>query len=93
MTCKTCLNQYIVSNTDYFRYSWNNYKCNERKYVRGKACLEEHLFEDFNIEGHNGFLHDVLVTLIDKTDGKNPIKQEQYWRHTLNTLVAYSRWG
>ena len=89
LTCKTCLKQYVGSTTDCFRYRWNNYKCNDRKYARGEACFQEHLFEHFNSEGHNGFLHDVSVTLIDKTDAKNPIKREHYWRHTLKTLAPY----
>ena len=70
LTCKTCLKQYVGSTTDCSRYRWNNYKCNDRKNARGKACLQEHLFEHFNSEGHNGFLLDVSVTLIDKTDAK-----------------------
>ena len=89
LTCKTCLKQYVGSTTDCSRYRWNNYKCNDRKNARGKACLQEHLFEHFNSEGHNGFLHDVSVTLIDKTDTKNPIKREHYWRHTLKTLAPH----
>ena len=70
MTCKTCLKQYVGSTTDCSRYRWNNYKCNDKKNARGKACLQEHLFEHFNSEGYNGFLLDVSVTLIDKTDAK-----------------------
>ena len=27
--------------------------------------------------------------MIDKTDGKNPIKQKHYWRHTLQTLAPH----
>ena len=79
LTCKTCLKQYVGSTTDCFRYRWNNYKCNDRKFARGEACLQEYFFEHFNSEGHNGFLHDVLVTLNDKTDAKNSIKREHYW--------------
>ena len=74
LTCKTCLKQYVGSTPDCFRYPWNNYKCNCRKYARGEACLQKRLFEHFNNEGHNGFLHDSSVTLIDKTDAKYPIK-------------------
>ena len=70
LTCKTCLKQYVGSTPDCFRYPWNNYKCNCRKYARGEACLQKRLFEHFNNEGHSGFLHDVSVTLIDKTDAK-----------------------
>ena len=89
LTYKTCFKQYVGSTTDCFRYRWNNYKCNDRKNARGGACLQEHLFEHYNSEGHNVFLHDVSVTLIDKTDGKNPIKREHYWRNTLKTLVPH----
>ena len=28
--------------------------------------------------GHNGFLNNVSITLIDKADGKNPKKREDY---------------
>ena len=55
----------------------------ENMHAGGEACLQEHLFEHFNREGHNGFLNDVSVALFDKTDAKNPIKRENYWRHTL----------
>ena len=86
LICKTCLKQYVVGSTRAcFRYRWNNYKCNDRKYSRGEASLQEHLFEHFNSEEHNGFLHDASVTLIDKTDGKNPAKRE----HTLKTLAPH----
>ena len=37
LTCKTCLKQYVGSTTDFFRYRWNNYKCNHRKIARGEA--------------------------------------------------------
>ena len=74
LTRKTCIKQYVGSTTDCFRYCWINY---DKKYVKGEVCLREHLFEHFNSEGHNGFLHDVSVILIDKTDEKNPIKQVQ----------------
>ena len=51
--------------------------------------MQEHLFEHFNSEGHNGFLPDVSVTLMDKTDVKDPIKPEHYWRHTLKYLAPH----
>ena len=39
--------------------------------------------------GHNGFLNYVSVTLIDKTDGKNPKNREDYWRTTLKTCSTF----
>ena len=40
-------------------------------------------YEHFNLSGHAGFLNEVSLTLIDKTDHKNPTKREHYWIHTL----------
>ena len=34
---------------------------------------------------YSGFLHDVSVTLIDKTDPSCPTKREDYWIDTLKT--------
>ena len=34
--------------------------------------MQEHLFEHFKSEGHSGFLGNVSITIIDKTDGKDP---------------------
>ena len=42
-----------------------------------------------NIFWHNGFLHDVSDTLIDKTDKRNPVKREHYWQHTLKTSAPH----
>ena len=87
LTCKTCSKQYTGETTDEFRFRWNNYKSNDRKFQRGERCMQEHLFEHFYSEGHNGFLEDVSVTLIDKTDGRDPKKREFYWMRTLKTLA------
>ena len=47
--------------------------------------MQRHLYEHFNLPGHSGFLNDVSVTLIDKTDPKDPTKQEDYWINTFKT--------
>ena len=39
--------------------------------------------------GHNGFLNDVSITFIDKTDPTDPLRREDYWRQTLKTVVSY----
>ena len=79
ITCKTCSKQYTVETTDQSRLRWNNYKSNDRKFKRRKLCMQEHLHSD----GHNGFLEDVTITLIDKTDGKDPKNRENYWMKML----------
>ena len=47
--------------------------------------MQRHLYEYFNLPGQAGFLNDASVTLIDKTDPKDPTKRDDYWNHTLNT--------
>ena len=39
--------------------------------------------------GHNGFLNNVSITLIDKTDGKNPKIRADYWRRPLKTFSPF----
>ena len=36
-----------------------HYKSNDRKYLIGDPCMQEHIFEHFNSEGHAGFLENV----------------------------------
>ena len=38
------------------------------------------------LEGHTEFF-DVSITLIDKTDGSNPTKRENYWMQTLKAFA------
>ena len=47
------------------------------------------LFEYFSSNDHNGFSEDCTITLIDKTDGFDPTRREEYWRRVLKT-VKYS---
>ena len=85
ITCNGCLKQYVGQTVDEFRYRWNNYKDNARKFERGEQCMQRHLYEHFNLPDHSGFFNDVSVTLIDKTDPTDPTKREDYWIHTLKT--------
>ena len=85
LTCKKCLKQNVGQTVDNFRSRWNNYKDNARKHERGQHCMQKHLYEHFDLPGHTGFLKDVTVTLIDKTDPRNPTEREDYWIHTLKT--------
>ena len=72
-----------------FRFRWNNYKCNDRKYTRNEDCFQEHLFRHFHGGEHTCFLENVNITLTDKTDGQNPKKREDYWRRTLKTYALF----
>ena len=46
-------------------------------------------FEHFSSNDHNGFLEDFSITLIDKTDGSDPTRREEYWRRVLKTVTPY----
>ena len=85
ITCNRCLKQYVGQTVDEFRYRWNNYKDNAKKFESGEHCEQRHLYEHFNLPGYSGFLNDVYVTLIHKTDTKYPTKREDYWIHILKT--------
>ena len=88
-TCKICNKQYTGQTTDSFRSTWNKYKSKSRKFDRNEKCMQEYLYSHFESEGHNGFLEDVSIALIDKTDGSDPTKREKFWMHTLKTLAPY----
>ena len=49
--------------------------------------MQEHLFELFTSESHSGCLGNVSITLIDKTDGKDPKRRENYWMRTPKTYA------
>ena len=83
ITCNRCPKQYLGQTVDEFRHRWNNYKDNAKKFERNEHCKQRHLYEHFNLAGHSGFLNDAYVTLIDKTDPKNPTQREDHRIHTL----------
>ena len=49
--------------------------------------MQEHFFTHFSMAGHDGFLNDVSITFIDKTDPSDPLRKEDYSRQTLKTMV------
>ena len=51
--------------------------------------MQLELFEHFADDDHNCFLNDCSITLIDKTDGSDPKRREEYWRKVLKTVVPY----
>ena len=43
LMCKICCKQYVGQTVDIFRSRWNNHKSNDRKYLVGDPCLQEHI--------------------------------------------------
>ena len=52
---------------------------------REEHYMQRHLYEHFALPRHSGFLHDVSITLIKKTDPSCPTKREDYWIDILKT--------
>ena len=71
-TCNKCKVQYVGKTVDDFHLRWNNYKDNNRKYLKEESCMQQNLFEHFSSGDHNSFLDDLSIIFIDKTDPKDP---------------------
>ena len=81
--------QHLGTTTDRFLLIWGNYKDNDTKAERGEEHMQPELFEHFHSEKHNVFLQDSSITLIDKTNGSDPTRREEYWRVVLKTVAPY----
>ena len=87
LKCRVYNKQYVGETTDAFRLSWNNYKDDDIKFQRNESCMQQHLYKHFYSEGCNGFLGNVSISFINKTDDFQPKKMENYWMRTLKTLA------
>ena len=84
-SCRTCGKKNTGKTTNHFRYRWNNYKMEARKAEIGhmENVKEKFLRSHFLQDDHKGFLEDVEVRLIDKTQGFDHTKREYYWMGTF----------
>ena len=48
LTCQTRSKQYPGQTADNFRITWNNSKWNDKKFLRGHPCFQEHIFKHLN---------------------------------------------
>ena len=64
--------QYVGKTVDEFRLRWNNYKMNDKSFLKCQTCMQQHLFKQFVSEGHCSLLEDVTIIFIDKIDPKDP---------------------
>ena len=51
-----------------------------------ESCKQQFFQNHFLQDEHHGFLKDVEVVLINKTQACDPFKKEYYWLKTLKTL-------
>ena len=89
LACNKCKKQYTGETNDNIRGRWNNCKSKSKGFKRTEKCIQEHLYKHFESEGRTEILDDISITLIDKTDGSDPTKRENYWMQTLKTFAPY----
>ena len=63
------------------------FKSNDRKYLVDGPCMQEFIFERFNSKKVIQVFWRISVIFTDKTDSQNPENTENYWIHTLKTMV------
>ena len=70
--------KYTGKTTARFRHRWNNCKMEARKAGSGdmENVTQKFLQSYFLQDDHKGFLEDVEVRLIDKTQGSDPTRRE-----------------
>ena len=59
----------------------------KEKLKNGEGCIQRCLHEHLLSEGHNGFINEVKIISIDKTDPSDPSRREAFWRTKLKTLA------
>ena len=89
LACNQCRKLDVGQTVERFCFRWKNYKCNCRNHAKGESVKQQYLYDHFMLEDHTQFVNDASITFIDKTDPTDPLKREQYWRHTLKTLVPH----
>ena len=63
---------------------------NNRKHLRLESCVQEHLFENFNEEGHHVFSEDISMTFINKAEPLEPLKRKNYLKSILKSMAPLS---
>ena len=79
---------YVGNTIDHFRSRWTNCKSDARKAGSGnmKNVKQKFLQSHFLQRDLKGFLKDVEVRLVDKTQASDPTRREFYWMRILWTL-------
>ena len=68
LTCRICLKQYVGQTVESSEIDRTTINSTIEKYLNRQPCFQEHIFEHFNGDNQSGFLENISVTFIDKTD-------------------------
>ena len=72
--------QFVGSTTDKFRGRWKITRKTIRKPKEERNICSQ-LFLSIVLE--------TIITVIDKTDGSDPTRKEEYWRRVLKIVTPY----
>ena len=86
LECTVCGVQYVGSTCTPFRLRFNNYKACSRKFNSGASVAQAEFFRHFTEEGHQGFLKDISVKIIDRLTGGNRMR-ESFWQYRLDCFT------
>ena len=62
--------QDVEKSVDSFRLRWNDYKKNNRKFLSGEVCMQQHLLQHFDCNNHLDFLEEIEIVFNNQTDLK-----------------------
>ena len=89
LTRNKYLKQYVWQTIGEFHWRYNNYKFNDRILERLKPCMQKIFLVISQWQATKGYLNDVSIAFIDKTDPFDPLRREDFWRQTLKTMASY----
>ena len=86
-----CGLQYVGSIIGKFRFRWNNHEENNCRAKREEEHMQSLVSEHSSSIDHNNFLEECSITLMDRTDGSDPTRGEEYWRRVtpIKTVTPY----
>ena len=93
LTCNKCKEQCVRQIIDQLQSRLNNCKRDCKKYGQGASAsymYAKTFFNHFYTSSYtSGFLENISLTFIDKTDFFDPLKREDYWRSTVKTMAPF----
>ena len=87
LECTVCGVQYVGSTCTPFRLRFNNDKACSCTFNSGASAPQAEFFRHFTEEGHQGFLKDISVKIIDRLTGGGNKMRESFWQYRLDCFT------
>ena len=85
LECTVCGVQHVGSTCTPFRLRFNNCKVRSRKFNLGASVPQAEFFRHYT-PGHQGYLKDISVKIIDRLMGENRM-WESFWQYRLDCFA------